>query len=491
MITGILIIFPLILALIIFSLPSVKWIKILALGGALAEFIISLWGAYLYVTQCRCNLLLNLGWMEQFGVTLRFGMDGISLLMVLLTTFLIPLILLSSFQHDYKKPSAFYGLILLMEAAFIGVFTTFDGLVFYIFWELALIPAYFITAVWGGKDRIRITFKFFIYTFTGSLFMLVAMIFLYFKTPAPHSFSIFSLYNASLTSQSEVWVFLAFLLAFAIKIPIFPFHTWQPDTYTEAPAGGTMLLSGIMLKMGLYGLLRFVIPICPHALMDWGLAAIILSVTGIVYASIIAIRQNDLKRLVAYSSIAHVGLISAGIFSLNSKALEGAVIQMVSHGINIVGLFIMISIIERRVKTRDISSLGGIATVAPWFASFFMIILLGSIALPLTNGFIGEFLILLGIFDYNHWIAAIAGSTVIFSAVYMLWMYQRTMFGNINREWISGESNSSMNFKDLNLTELLTLIPIVIMIFWIGLFPGFFLHIAEPAVMDILNLIKP
>jgi len=428
--------------------------------------------------------------MENFGISLRFGMDGISLLLVLLTTFLIPLIILSSFQHDYKRPSAFYGLVLLMEAAFIGVFTTFDGLVFYIFWELALIPAYFITAVWGGNDRIRITFKFFIYTFTGSLFMLVALIFLYFQTPAPHSFSIPSLYNTALTLKSETWVFMAFFLAFAIKIPIFPFHTWQPDTYTEAPAGGTMLLSGIMLKMGLYGLLRFVIPICPNALKEWGLIAIILAVTGIVYASVIAIRQNDLKRLVAYSSIAHVGLISAGILTLSAKALEGAVIQMVSHGINITGLFIMISIIERRTRTREISSLGGIANIAPWFASFFMIILLGSIALPLTNGFIGEFLLLLGIFEYTHWIAAVAGLTVIFSAVYMLWMYQRTMLGNMNPSWNPGGSSPSELFKDLSLQEVLTLIPIIIMILWIGLSPGFFLHLAEPAVMDILDLIK-
>jgi len=478
------------LALVVFILPSIKWIKIISLGGSLAVFLLSIWGLYLYVTQCHCLLLFRSGWMENFGISLRFGMDGISLLLVLLTTFLIPLIILSSFQHDYKRPSAFYGLVLLMEAAFIGVFTTFDGLVFYIFWELALIPAYFITAVWGGNDRIRITFKFFIYTFTGSLFMLIALIFLYFQTPAPHSFSIPSLYNAMLTAKSETWIFLAFFLAFAIKIPIFPLHTWQPDTYTEAPAGGTMLLSGIMLKMGLYGLLRFMIPICPNAIREWGLIAIILAVTGIVYASIIAIRQKDLKRLVAYSSIAHVGLISAGILTLTPKALEGSIIQMISHGINITGLFIIISIIERRVRTREISSLGGIANIAPWFAAFFMIILLGSIALPLTNGFIGEFLLLLGIFEYNHFIAAFAGLTVIFSAVYMLWMYQRTMLGNINPSWNPGGSSSSELFTDLSLAEVLTLIPIVIMILWIGLFPGFFLHLAEPAVMDILDFIK-
>jgi NADH-quinone oxidoreductase subunit M len=490
MITGILIIFPLILSLIIFSLPNIKWIKIISLTGSLAEFVLSLWGLYLYVTQCRCNLLLRLDWMDQFGITLRFGMDGISLLMVLLTAFLIPLIILSSFQHDYRRPSAFYGLILMMEASFIGLFSSYDGLVFYIFWELALIPAYFITAVWGGTDRIRITFKFFIYTFTGSLFMLIALIYLYFQTPAPHSFSIQALYYAPLSSNAETWVFLAFFLAFAIKIPIFPFHTWQPDTYTEAPAAGTMLLSGIMLKMGLYGLLRLVIPICSHAVKEWGLAAILLAVTGIVYASIVAIRQKDLKRLVAYSSIAHVGLISAGIFTLNSLALQGAVIQMVSHGINITGLFIMISMIERRINTRDINSLGGTANIAPMFALFLMILVLGSIALPLTNGFIGELLLLLGIFEYNHWIAAVAGLTVIFSAVYMLWMYQRSMLGKVSLPFQSGESDTNGRFKDLSLTETMTLIPIVVMIFWIGLFPGFFLHLVEPAVMDILKMIK-
>ena len=484
MITGILIILPLVLSLVVFFLPRLKWIKTVALGGSLAVFILSAWALFLYVTQCHCQLLFRFAWIEGLGINLKFGMDGISLLLVLLTTFLIPLIILSSFQNDHKRPSAFYGLILLMEAAFIGVFTTFDGLVFYIFWELALIPAYFITAVWGGKERIRITFKFFIYTFTGSLFMLVALIWLYFQTPLPHSFSIQALYNTALTTKAETWIFMAFFLAFAIKIPIFPFHTWQPDTYTEAPAGGTMLLSGIMLKMGLYGMLRFVIPVCPNAVRDWGLIAIILAAVGIVYASIIAIRQNDMKRLVAYSSIAHVGLIAAGILTLAFKALEGSVIQMVSHGINITGLFIIISMIEKRTGTREISSLGGIANTAPWFAALFMIILLGSIALPLTNGFIGEFLLLIGIFEYSHWIAAVAGTTVIFSAVYMLWMYQRTMLGNSKPVGDTGE------FKDLSLTEALTLIPLVVMILWIGIFPGFFLRLAEPAVMDILNLIK-
>jgi NADH-quinone oxidoreductase subunit M len=481
MITGFLILLPAIVAIVLFFLKDLKWIRIIALSGALLEFILSLVGLYVYTTLCHCNLLMNIDWLEGMGVSLRFGMDGISVLMVLLTTFLIPLIIIASFNREYKTPSAFYGLIFLMEMAFMGVFTTFDGLAFYIFWELALIPAYFITAIWGGNDRIRITFKFFIYTFTGSLFMLVALIFLYFRTPFPHSFDIQALYQASLTGHEQIWIFLAFFLAFAIKIPVFPFHTWQPDTYAEAPAAGTMILSGIMLKMGLYGLIRFVIPVCHDVIREWGLIAMILAVTGIIYASIIAIRQNDLKRLAAWSSIAHVGLITAGILSMTTRGLQGGLLQMVSHGINIVGLFIIISIIEQRMKTRSISSLGGIASVAPWFAAFFMIILLGSIALPLTNGFIGEFLLLLGVFEYNHWIAGVAGLTIIFSAVYMLWMYQRTMLGNTNE--------TTKNFPDLKWHEIAVLLPIVIMILWIGIFPGFFLNIAAPAIWEILNYI--
>jgi NADH-quinone oxidoreductase subunit M len=481
MITGILILLPFLIALILFSLKDLKWIRIVALTGTVAEFVLSLYALNIYITECHCHLMFTFEWLKNVGVSLRFGMDGINLLMVLLTAFLIPLIVLDSISRDQKNPSAFYGLILLMEMAFVGLFTSYDALVFYIFWELALIPAYFITAVWGGNDRIRITFKFFIYTFAGSLFMLVAIIYLYFQTPAPHSFSLAKLYQVVLTSQQQTWIFIAFFVAFAIKIPVFPFHTWQPDTYTEAPAGGTMILSGIMLKMGLYGLLRFVIPLCPGAVREWGLIAMILAVTGIVYASIIAIRQDDLKRLIAYSSIAHVGLITAGIFAVTFKSLEGAVIQMVSHGVNIVGLFIIINIIERRVKTRSIASLGGIASSAPWFAAFFMVILLGSIALPLTNGFIGEFLLLFGIFEYNPWIAAVAGTTIIFGAVYMLWMYQRTMLGK--------ENELTKDFHDLDRKEIFTLLPIIVMIFWIGLFPSFFLNLPKEAIWDILSYV--
>jgi len=481
MITGILLLLPLLCSLIIFSLKNEKWIHLISIAGSVIEFLVSLYGLFLYSTQCHCQFILNIGWIETLHVNLRFGVDGISILLILLTTFLTPLIIFFSFGHAYSKPSAFYGLIMLMEMAFIGVFSAFDGLVFYIFWELALIPAYFICAIWGGNDRIRITFKFFIYTFTGSLFMLVSLLYLYFRTPAPHSFEIIYLYAAHLTPKEQGWIFLAFFLAFAIKIPIFPFHTWQPDTYTIAPAAGTMLLAGIMLKMGTYGLIRFILPICPIALKEWGWLALALSITGIIYASVIAIRQKDMKRLIAYASISHVGLISAGIFTLTQKGLEGATIQMISHGINITGLLIIISLIEKRMKTREIFRIEGMATRAPWLAAFFMILLLGSIGIPFTNGFIGEFLLLFGISEVNIWLAALAGLTIIFSAVYMLWMYQRTMLGNPNE--------ISQRVSDISLTETIPLIPIVIMVIWIGVFPNFFLHMAEPAIREIMNLI--
>jgi len=482
MITGLLIIFPLICALILFLSKDVKWIKIIAVAGSIMQFLISAYGLFLFTTKCNCQLLFYLGSIENFGISLRFGMDGISLLLVLLTTLLIPLIIISTFQHKYRNPSAFYGLIMFMEVGFIGVFSAYDGILFYIFWELALIPAYFICAIWSGNDRIRITLKFFVYTFTGSLFMLAGLIYVFFRTHLPHSFDLHSLTIAILSPKEQAWFFMALVLAFAIKIPVFPLHIWQPDTHTVAPHGGTMILSGIITKMGVYGLLRFLLPICPVVMKDWGFIIIILAVFGIIYASVIALRQKDLKRLVAYSSIANVGLISAGVFTMSEIGLNGAVIQIISHGINIVGLFMIVDRIETRLKTTEISRLRGIAIKAPWLAIFFMIFLLGSIAFPMTNGFIGELLILLGIFEYNHWIAAVAGMTIIFSAVYLLWTYQRTMFGD------TGELTPTM--KDLSWHEALPMIPLVILVFWIGIFPGFYLHLAAPAVREILYFIR-
>src|SRR3569832_2089627 len=362
-------------------------------------------------------------WVQSLGIHFKIGMDGISLLLVLLTNFLVPIIILSSFNREYKNPKLFYSLILFMQMALIGVFIALDGFLFYIFWELALIPIYLICLMWGGADRVRITLKFFIYTLFGSLLMLVGLIYLYLQTPGAHTFDINAFYALHLSASEQTWLFWAFFLAFAIKMPVFPFHTWQPDTYTDAPTPGTMLLSGIMLKMGIYGVIRWLLPVVPQGVADWGATAMVISIIGIIYASCIAMVQKDFKRLIAYSSIAHVGLISAGIFSLTLQGLQGGIIQMLSHGSNIVGMFFISDIIMQRMKTRNLPELGGIRNVAPQFATYFIIVLLATVALPLTNGFIGEFLKKNGVYQYNAYMAGVAGLTIILGAVYMLVSY--------------------------------------------------------------------
>jgi NADH-quinone oxidoreductase subunit M len=462
-----------ILAFIRVGAGITKWI---AFSGSSLAFVLSIVAA---IYRDTAYTTFNLPFSGNIGASISLGMDGLSTLLVLLTTFLTPIIVLTAFNKTYRRPHVFYGLIMLMEMALIGVFTVQDGLMFYIFWELALIPIYFISGLWGSTDKIKITFKFFVYTLLGSLFMLVALISVYLATPAPHSFSFEALYAVQMGHNMQSWVFLALFLAFAIKIPIFPFHTWQPDTYTTSPYQGSMLLAGIMLKMGIYGILRLMIPLCPDALNEWGWLAILLSVTGIVYASIIAIRQDNLKRLLAYASIAHVGLIAAGTFVLNEHGIRGATLQMISHGINVVGLFAMFEMIQIRFKTRKISELGGIAIKAPIMAAFFMIFILATAALPLTNGFVGEFLLLLGVFKHNPWVSAIAGLSIIFTAVYLLWMNQKVMFGK--------PTEMQQEITDLDAREILLLSPLVVMIFWIGIYPATFLRIAEPALMKILG----
>jgi NADH-quinone oxidoreductase subunit M len=308
--------------------------------------------------------------------------------------------------------------------------------------------------------------------------MLAALIYLYFQTPAPHSFSFTALYQAATTRETQIWIFAAFFLAFAIKIPLVPFHTWQPDTYSVAPPAGSMILAGIMLKMGIYGIIRLLIPVCPLAFPVIGLPVIILVTAGIIYASVIAIRQDDLKRFLAYVSIAHVGLITAAALSLNSKAVQGAIFQMISHGITIVALFIIVDIIEVRNKSRKISELGGLVQTMPSLSVIFMLVILASIALPLTSGFVGEFLMLLGLFSYYPWISFGAGLTIIFSAVYMLWMYQRVMLGNL-REGLPEKQ------PQLQRNDFYTLIPLIILIFIMGCYPGPILELTRPA-LDVL-----
>lgn len=458
-----------------------KSAKIVSTVISVASLGLTLFIACNFIPNASIQFEANLPWIADLGIRFHAGIDGISMLVVLLINLLIPIIILSSYRHDYKNPSAFYALILFMQTGLLLVFTAMDAFLFYIGWEAALIPIYFICAFWGGKDRIRINMKFFVYTIAGSLFMLMGIIYLYLQNPA-NNFEIQAFYALNLDSAQQGWIFWAFFIAFAIKMPIFPFHTWQPDTYTAAPTQGTMLLSGIMLKMGIYGVIRWLLPIVPAGVQDWSCLAMILSIIGIVYASIIAFTQKDAKRLVAYSSIAHVGLIAAGIFALNQQGMQGAMVQMLSHGINVVGLFFVLDIIFSRIKTNKIEELGGIAKAAPQLAITFLIIVLGTVALPGTNGFIGEFLLLMGVYNYGIWAAAIAGLTIIFGAVYMLRMYQNVMLGKTNELTIT--------FTDIQGTEKLVLYVICALIIILGVYPKPLLHLTEASVQHLLEQVN-
>ena len=485
MLTLLLILVPLIAPALFWVLKEEK-IKVAALAISIIEFALGCLAYYLLSSDSNYPLLsMDVAWVPQMGIRFSVALDGISLVLVLLSVLLVPFVILSSFDSSIKNTRAFYALILIMQSALVGVFSATDGLLFYIFWELALIPIYFICLLWGGSDRIRVTFKFFIYTLAGSLFMLAALIYIYNHTQADmRSFNIDTLYLAasSLSSIEQGFIFWAFFIAFAIKMPVFPFHTWQPDTYTSAPMAGTMLLSGIMLKMGTYGLIRWLIPMVPQGSADWASWAIWLSVISIVYASLLAMAQKDFKRLIAYSSIAHVGLISAGILSFTAEGVQGAMLQMFSHGINVVGLFFVCQIIEKRTGSRAIDDLGGIRAVAPKFALLFLIIVLGSVALPLTNGFVGEFLLLNGLYQYSAWAAAFGGLTVILGAVYMLRSYQSIILGD--------KKTISANFSEPGNNELLILIPIVILILLLGVFPGIIGNISKDAINTLVQKVS-
>ncbi len=476
MITLLLIILPALIALLL-AFSNEKYAKQIALGGSVLVLIASLLALSQFQYNAEFQFRMNREWIHSLGINFHIGLDGIGLLLVLLTTFLIPIILLTSFNVPRSK--AFYVLVLVMQSGLIGVFSSMDGFLFYVFWEIALIPAYLICLMWGGENKIFITFRFFIYTLAGSLLMLAAFIYIYLQTPYPHSFDVRVMHEVFLSSTAQSYIFWALFIAFAIKMPVFPFHTWQPDSYVNAPSQGTMLLSGIMLKMGIFGLLRWLLPICPEGISGWGNVAIILSVIGIVYASLLAWVQKDFKRLIAYSSIAHVGLISAGVFSLTEQGLQGSILQMLSHGVIAVGLFFVCQILFERGQSHRLESFGGIRNRDPLFAGFFLIILLGSIGLPLTSGFIGEFLLLNGLFQYNTWLAACAGLGMILGAVYMLNAYRILMLGE--------ETASSLSFTLLNSTEKLTLFIIVGLILFLGLFPNSVLQIAEPSILKIME----
>ncbi|MBD2721453.1 complex I subunit 4 family protein [Hymenobacter armeniacus] len=484
MLTAVLLFLPLAAALLLL-LTKGATARALALGASLIEFALAAYAAFAFKTTGSGSFNLDYAWIPSAGINFHVGMDGLSLLLVLLTTFLVPLILLSAFKHKYDNPATFYALVLFMQTGLIGVFTSLDAFLFYFFWEVALIPIYFLAGAWGGERRVAVTLKFFLYTVVGSLLMLAGFVYLYLQTGpaagslAAHSSELSAFYSLKLSASEQSWLFWLIFAAFAVKMPIFPFHTWQPDTYTESPAPATMLLSGIMLKMGIYGTMRWLLPVVPLGVSQWQKPVIILSVIGIIYGAIIAIRQRDVKRLIAYSSLSHVGLMAAGVFSLTQIGLQGATIQMLAHGVNVVGMFFIADAIERRTGTRHIPDLGGLTRRTPILSVCFLVMLLSTVALPLTGGFVGEFLLLAGVYQYNAWVGAIAGLTIIFSAVYLLRMFQRVMLGP--------DSSFSETITDLTGGELLILVPLIALVFWLGLFPGSFLHISEPAVTGLLT----
>jgi len=473
MILVLLLILPLLASLLLFTGKLGKHSKNFALVASLVVFAISLVAGYAFTFAHDKILTLDLNLKELLDVDIILKIDVVSLVMVMLTTLLVPIIIASTDKKENRTPN-FYALIMLMQMALIGVFISSEMILFYIFWELALIPIFFITALWGGENKKKISVKFLIYTVVGSFVMLIGILYLYTLTPAPHSFSFESFFQLKLPYSVQVPVFLAFFLAFAIKIPLFPFHSWQAETYNASPVQGSMLLAGIMLKMGLYGIIRFILPLCPDVVAGGSLIFLPLILFGVIYGATIAITQPNLKKLIAFASLSHVGLIALGLLSNNHYGIEGGILQLFSHGVNVVGFFLCYYMIVKRTNTDKISDLGGIASVAPKFATIFLIIVLANISLPLTNSFVGEFLILLGLFQANKILAIIAGLTIILGAVYILKMYQKVMYGE--------RSAATEKFTDLTFSEMLVFLPIIAMIFLVGIFPSFILQLLEGAV---------
>jgi NADH-quinone oxidoreductase subunit M len=459
-------------------------IKHLAFGVSLLTFLLSL---ALYVgfalQEPGMQFVERTTWIPGIGVQYYVGVDGISLLLVLLTTFLSTIALLSSYSAITTSVKEYMICLLLLETSMIGVFVALDLLLFYLFWEGMLIPMYFLIGVWGGPRRIYATVKFFLYTMAGGVLMLVGIIVLYQlhgRMTGEFTFDLLKIAAGPAPSfVTEAWLFLAFAVAFAIKVPMFPFHTWLPDAHVEAPTAGSVILAGILLKMGTYGFLRFALPLFPEATRFFAPLFSWLAIIGILYGALVSMVQPDLKKLVAYSSVSHLGFVMLGIFALTSQGMEGGILQMINHGLSTGALFLLVGMIYERRHTRLIEEFGGLARVIPVFTAFFLIVTLSSIGLPGLNGFVGEFLILVGTFQVNILYAVLATAGIILAAVYMLWMFQRVMFGTLTKE-------ENRHLLDLTPREVACLVPVVLGIIWIGVYPGPLLRTTEASVKQLL-----
>ena len=462
--------------------------------GVVTTFVVFFISLNLYFnfdsTKSEMQFVENVLWISSLNVSYYVGVDGLSLLLLMLTTFLTPIALIASWKSIEKNVKQFIAMILFLETGMIGVFVSLDLFLFYMFWEVMLIPMYFLVGIWGGENRVYAAVKFFLYTMFGSLLMLVAILWLA-SSNANFTTNYFDILKTStqISQSIQLVLFLAFALSFAIKVPLFPFHTWLPDAHVQAPTAGSVILAGILLKMGTYGLIRFCIPFFPKAAIFFAPYISTLAVIGIVYGALVSIVQDDMKKLVAYSSVSHLGFVVLGIFSGNVEGTQGAIIQMINHGLSTGMLFLLVGMIYERTHTREISHYGGIAKVMPIYSTFLFIATLSSVGFPSLNGFVGEFLILLGAFKSqvldNKIFSIISATGVIFAAVYLFWLYQRIIFGEITNE-------KNKTLTDLSLREISILIPIVIFMVWIGIYPNTFLKISEnfsnEIVKNIINI---
>jgi len=489
-ILSLLIFFPILGAVVLLFINkenagTIRWV---ALIFAFVEFIFSLPLFFSFDPKAAAmQFVEDFWWIQSYGISYKLGIDGISLLLVLLTTFLTILCILCSWTAITFRVKEFMVSFLFLETGMIGALVSLDLVLFYVFWEVMLIPMYLLIGVWGDpKRRIYAAVKFFLFTMAGSVLMLAAILTLYFlnqRATGVSTFDVLELYKLGLPVGVQYWLFAAFALAFAIKVPMFPFHTWLPDAHTEAPTAGSVILAGVLLKMGTYGFIRFAIPLFPKAAFDLLPLVSILAIIGIIYGALVSMMQPDLKRLVAFSSVSHLGYVMLGMFAFNMQGIQGSIYQMLNHGISTGSLFLIVGMIYERRHTRLIADFGGLSKVMPIYAVFFMIVTLSSIGLPGTNGFVGEFLILLGAFQSNVVYGVLAATGVIFGAAYMLWMFQRVMFGKITRP-------ENEKLKDLNAREIGILVPMVIVIFLMGIYPKLFFSKMDASVEKFIKDFK-
>ncbi|RYY00609.1 NADH-quinone oxidoreductase subunit M [bacterium] len=432
------------------------------------------------------QFVVNVPWNPELGISYKVGVDGISLFLVLITTFFTPLSILATWNQDIKKERMFYASMLMLESFLIGSVVSLDMFMFYVFWELMLIPMFFLVGVWSESKNTAIVSKFFVYTTVGSLSMLFSILYLYqshYNQTGFYSFDVIDLYNTVVNPAMAPLLFFTFLLAFAVKAPLFPFHTWLPDTYTDSPVSATVMLSAVMAKLGVYGMIRFVIPLFPATFATYSNLLMTLAVIGTIYGALIAIVQKDMKRLIAYSSISHLGYIILGVFALNIQSLQGSIFQMVNHALSTGALFFLVAFLEERIRTRNISESGGLMKSIPSLGILFMLAMFSSIGLPGLNGFVGELLIFLGIFGTSPLFSALGTTGIITGAVYMLWMFQRVMFGPVN-------PNTVLKYKNLRGNEIAVLIPISVLIFVLGIYPQPFLNKIEPSVTKYIEFVN-